>query len=149
MKLGAMLGDVLGSLFRRPATVMYPADRRSAPERFRGKMVWNPEKCSGCQLCIKDCPSDAIELIVLDKVNKKFVLRYHQDRCTYCAQCVVNCRFNCIEMSNEEWELAAIQKEPFEVYYGRDEDVAFLMEKMAKDASGEPGCPGNGEKPGA
>jgi formate hydrogenlyase subunit 6/NADH:ubiquinone oxidoreductase subunit I len=149
MKLGAMLGDVISSLFKRPATVLYPADRQAAPERYRGNLQWNPEKCSGCQLCIKDCPSEAIELIVLDKVNKKFVLRYHQDRCTYCSQCVVNCRFDCIGMSNEDWELAAVKKAPFEVYYGKDEDVAFLMEKMAKDACGDAGCPDEPAKPAA
>lgn len=141
MKLGAMLGDVLRSLFRRPATELYPFTRRAAPERYRGKLVWDSTKCSGCQLCIKDCPSEAIELIVLDKVNKKFVLRYHQDRCTYCAQCVMNCRFNCLNMSNEMWELAAVNKEPFEVYYGKDEDVSFLLEKIARDNAGERGCP--------
>lgn len=141
MKLGSMLGDVIRSLFRRPATQLYPYTRKPAPERFRGKLEWDPSKCSGCQLCIKDCPSEAIELVVLDKVNKKFVLRYHQDRCTYCAQCVVNCRFNCLDMSNEMWELAAVNKEPFEVYYGKDEDVSFLLEKMAKDNAGEGGCP--------
>jgi formate hydrogenlyase subunit 6/NADH:ubiquinone oxidoreductase subunit I len=137
MKLGAMLGDVIRSLFRRPATELYPFTRRPAPERFRGKLVYDPAKCSGCQLCIKDCPSEAIELVVLDKVNKKFVLRYHQDRCTYCAQCVVNCRFNCLDMSSEMWELAAVNKLPFEVYYGKDEDVKFLLEKMAKDNAGD------------
>jgi hypothetical protein len=30
MKLGPMLGDVLGSLFRRPATVRYPFTRSSS-----------------------------------------------------------------------------------------------------------------------
>ena len=141
MKFGSMLGDVFRSFFRRPATQMYPFQRRSAPERFRGKLVYDPAKCSGCQLCIKDCPSEAIELIVVDKIKKKFVLRYHQDRCTACAQCVVNCRFSCLEMSNELWELAAVNKEPFEIYYGKDEDVAFLMEKIAKDNSGDAKIP--------
>jgi formate hydrogenlyase subunit 6/NADH:ubiquinone oxidoreductase subunit I len=143
MKLTTMLGDVMRSLFRRPATQLYPAEKLAAPERYRGKLVYDPVKCSGCQLCIKDCPSEAIELIVLDKVNKKFVLRYHQDRCTYCAQCVVNCRFSCLEMSNELWELASVKKEPFEIYYGKDDDVAFLLEKIAKDNSGEPRIPGD------
>ena len=141
MKLTTMLGDVMRSLFKKPATELYPAERHAAPERYRGKLVYDPVKCSGCQLCIKDCPSEAIELIVLDKVNKKFVLRYHQDRCTYCAQCVVNCRFSCLEMSNELWELASVKKEPFEVYYGKDADVAFLLEKIAKDNSGESRLP--------
>ena len=140
-KLGTMFGDIFRSFFRRPATELYPFERKPTPERLRGNLVWDPAKCTGCQLCIKDCPSDAIELVVLDKVSKKFVLRYHQDRCTYCAQCVVNCRFKCLNMDSETWELASVKKEPFTVYYGKDEDIAFLMEKMAKENTGENECP--------
>ncbi len=133
-----MLGDVLRSLFKRPATELYPFERHAAPERLRGKLTWNPEKCTGCALCNKDCPSNAIELITLDKKAKRFVLRYHMDRCTYCAQCVQNCRFECMGMSNEQWELAALSKEPFTVYYGKDEDVRAVLEKLGGASAAEP-----------
>lgn len=129
MKFGAMLSDILSSLFKRPATQQYPFVRLEAPERYRGRMVWDPTKCSGCMLCTKDCPSDAIEILVIDRVNKRFVMRYHAEKCTYCSQCVVNCRFKCIEMSNEQWENASTKKEPFVVYYGRDEDVQSILGK--------------------
>jgi len=140
MTIGSMLGDIVKSFFKKPNTEKYPFVRKDAPKNLRGKLVWDPEKCSGCQLCIKDCPSNAIELLVVDKVNKKFVMRYNMDKCTYCAQCVINCRFNCIEMSDEQWELASTSKEPFEVYYGREEDIQFLLEKATL---GEPeqSCP--------
>lgn len=131
MTIGSMFGDIFKSFFKKPATEKYPFVKLDAPENLRGKLVWDPEKCSGCQLCIKDCPSNAIELLVLDKVNKKFVMRYNIDRCTFCAQCVQSCRFGCIEMSDEMWELASIKKEPFEVYYGKDEDIQFLLENAA------------------
>jgi len=75
---------------------------------------------------------------VVDKVTKRFVMRYNTDRCTFCAQCVQSCRFNCIGMSNEQWELAAVNKEPFTVYYGKDEDIQLLMERAAQPDSGEP-----------
>jgi formate hydrogenlyase subunit 6/NADH:ubiquinone oxidoreductase subunit I len=137
MRLGTMIGDVLRSIFRRPITQQYPFVKTPAPARFRGKLVYEPGKCSGCMLCVKDCPSDAIELITIDRQAKKFVMRYHSDRCTYCAQCVISCRFKCLEMSSEQWELASTSKEPFEVYYGKEEDVAFLLEKRPDHCPGE------------
>jgi len=132
IRLGSMLGDLVRSLFRRPATQLYPFERRVAPPRLRGKLVWDPGKCTGCALCNKDCPSNAIELITLDKKNKRFVMRYHMDRCTYCAQCVENCRFACLNMSYEQWELAALSKAPFTVYYGNEADVEALLGKFAR-----------------
>jgi len=130
-RVAAMLGDIVESLFKRPITEKYPFERHPAPDRLRGKLEWNPEKCTGCCLCNKDCPSNAIELIVIDKKAKRFVMEYHADRCTYCAQCVQNCRFECLNMSSEQWELAALSKQPFEVYYGKDEDIQAILEKHA------------------
>jgi formate hydrogenlyase subunit 6/NADH:ubiquinone oxidoreductase subunit I len=141
MKFATMLKDVLGSLVKPPFTEKYPFEKKPAPERLRGKLVWNPEKCTGCCLCNKDCPSAAIELITLDKKARRFVMRYHADRCTYCAQCVQNCRFECIGMSHDQWELAALDKQPFEVYYGRDEDIQTLLAKLAEQPAGEPAAP--------
>ncbi len=129
MRIGSMLGDVLQSLFQKPATQLYPYVHEAAPATFRGKLIWEPAKCTGCQLCVKDCPAAAIELITIDKATKRFVMRYDIDRCTYCAQCVVSCRQKCLSMSADQWELAALSREPFRVYYGREEDVKTIEEK--------------------
>lgn len=139
-RIAAMLTDIIESLFKRPMTERYPFERYPTPARLRGKLMWNPEKCTGCALCNKDCPSNAIELIVIDKKAKRFVMEYHVDRCTYCAQCVQNCRFECLSMSPEQWELAALSKEPFTVYYGKDEDVQAILARVpdAKTAKPQP-----------
>jgi len=138
--IAGMLRDVVESLFKRPMTEKYPFEKHPAPERLRGELMWNPEKCTGCCLCSKDCPSNAIELVTLDRAAKRFVLKYHMDRCVYCGQCVTNCKFKCMSMSNEDWELAALKKEDFEVYYGRETDVATLLEKLSQPAA-LPGTP--------
>lgn len=137
MRFATMLQDVLRSFAQRPVTEKYPFEKTPAPDRLRGKLVWNPEKCSGCCLCSKDCPSDAIELITLDKKAKRFVMRYHEDRCTYCAQCVQNCRFECLGMSDTDWELAALTTVPFDVYYGKEDDVNAVLAKLAAAKTGE------------
>lgn len=137
MTIGAMLGDILESLLKKPVTERYPFERKPAPERLRGKLYWEPEKCSGCQLCVKDCPADAIELIVLDKVAKRFLMRYNPDRCTFCGQCVENCRFDCLGLSSEEWELAALNRDAFEVFYGKEEDIETLLAQTAAQYPGK------------
>ena len=137
MKIVTMLKDVVRSLVKRPFTRPYPREKQPAPERLRGKLHYNPEKCTGCCLCSMECPANALELITLDKKEKRFVMRYHLDRCTYCAQCVQNCRFGCLEMSPDEWELAATTKEPFTIYYGKDEDVDAVLDKFT-GTDGEP-----------
>lgn len=132
MKIGAMLSDVVVSFVRRPITEKYPFERRDAPERLRGHLLWDPENCTGCGLCAKDCPANAIEMFVLDKANKQFVLCYHVDRCTFCAQCVDSCRQDCLAMSSDQWELAAFDRDSFVVYYGDEHDVERVLEGLAE-----------------
>jgi len=130
MTIGTMFQDIVESFFKKSATQLYPAERTVPPERYRGVLSFNPSACTGCRLCVKDCPSEAIELFILDRAAKKYVVKYHMDRCIYCGQCMVNCKFNCIGMSNRDWEHAALKKD-FMVYYGRDEDIARYLESLA------------------
>ena len=127
MKIGTMLKDVLASLFKKNSTQLYPFEQTPTPERFRGSLYYDPSACTGCCLCVKDCPAKAIELVTLDRAAKRFVLKYHMDRCIYCGQCAVNCRFKCMGMSNTDWEHASLNKKEFTVYYGKDEDVENLL----------------------
>lgn len=127
MKLSTMWRDALRSLVHRPITQQYPFVRLDAPEHLRSQLHWDGSKCTGCQLCSKDCPADAIEIITLDKKAKRFVFRYQVDRCTFCAQCVESCRQGCLEMANNEWELAALDRKVFVVYYGDETDVETVL----------------------
>jgi NAD(P)H-quinone oxidoreductase subunit I len=126
-KIGAMLSEVLPALFKKPATEKYPFEKQEAPAQVRGLLKWDPEKCTGCQLCVKDCPADALHMDIIDRKAKRFVMHYHADRCIYCGQCVVNCRFDCLELSSHNWELAALAVEPFKFTYGYEDDIKELL----------------------
>ncbi len=138
MKFGSMFNDVAASLVRKPVTERYPQVRRKAPDRLRGQLIWHPQKCTGCELCVKDCPAGAISLLVLDKSTKRFVLCYYLDRCTFCAQCVQSCRHGCIELAADDWELAVLNKHAFILYFGEDNDVREVVDRAAAPTVGQP-----------
>jgi formate hydrogenlyase subunit 6/NADH:ubiquinone oxidoreductase subunit I len=138
MKFGTMFGDIFSSLFKKPATEKYPFVKKAAPERLHGRMEWDASKCIGCNMCVRDCPANALDLIVIDKSKKRFVMKYNTNRCIYCAQCVSSCRFGALKLSNETWELAALNQDPFTVYYSRYEDADALLAKEAARFAGEP-----------
>ena len=138
MKLGTMLTDICSSFFTKPVTQRYPFERLEAPAHFRGKLVWTPGKCNGCSLCIKDCPSNALELETIDKKNKQFVMRYYADRCTYCAQCVQNCRLECIQMAHDQWENAGLSRDTFVVHYGSDANVETVVARNGQASTPAP-----------
>jgi len=141
MRIGAMLGDISRSLFKRPVTERYPFERKAAPERLRGQLTFDPAKCTGCKICVRDCPANGIEIMVVDKAAKRFVMRFHTDRCTYCAQCVVSCNFDALGMSHEQWELAALSKEAFLVSFGREEDIQALLNQVTCKPGAAPVVP--------
>jgi NAD(P)H-quinone oxidoreductase subunit I len=127
-----MFKDIFISFFSNHATENYPLEKPETADRFRGKLFYDPSKCTGCNLCVKDCPANALEIVILDRAAKRYVARYNVAHCIYCGQCVQSCKFKCIRMSNKDWELASLHKETFDVMYGREEDIFTLLERLTK-----------------
>jgi len=114
----SMLGPVFRQMFKNPWTNKFPAKYTpnnttkfladvgagkaklippvETPEGFRGKIVYDTEKCIGCKLCIRVCPCGAIEFKEKEKKVKIYLAR-----CCFCAQCNDVCPVNCLSMSNE------------------------------------------------
>jgi formate hydrogenlyase subunit 6/NADH:ubiquinone oxidoreductase subunit I len=121
--LVTMLSDVSRSLLHGPVTQSYPAERHAAPGHLRGLLHLDLSSCTGCGLCTMDCPARAIQVTMLDRKAKRFVMDYHVDRCTFCGQCLQSCNRGSLSMSSNEWELAQLDKAPFLVHFGDPRDV--------------------------
>lgn len=139
MKLTLMFHDLFKSITSEPATERFPNPEPNEPERLRGKLHWDPANCTGCQLCVKDCPSDALKMFVIDKKKKQFVMTYDVGRCTFCAQCVQNCRFDCLNMAHDEWALSDYDKKGFDLVYGQESDIFQWLAETSPDNSGTDG----------
>jgi len=113
-----MLPQVFKQMFKKPWTNKFPAkyipnnvtnylkqveDGKAkinppikTPEGFRGKIKYDREKCIGCKLCIKFCPTEAIEF----KPDEKKI-RIYLSRCCFCSQCNDICPVSCLSMGDE------------------------------------------------
>jgi formate hydrogenlyase subunit 6/NADH:ubiquinone oxidoreductase subunit I len=113
-KPGKMVRQALFSVVRKPATVLYPFERLVPPPNMRGKIVGDANKCIGCKLCMRDCPSDAIHIIKTGE--KQFDIEFDLDRCIYCGQCVDSCNKDALALS-AEFELAQLDPKKFKITY--------------------------------
>jgi formate hydrogenlyase subunit 6/NADH:ubiquinone oxidoreductase subunit I len=111
---GKMIKQVLESFFKKPATTMYPYVKEDTPKSFRGKMRFYPERCIGCKLCMRDCPSNAINVKKIGE--KEFEIEIDLGKCMYCGQCADSCMKKAIEVTNE-FELAVLDREKLKVTF--------------------------------
>lgn len=90
---------VLGSLFKKPATKMYPVVPAEWKERTRGHIRIEGENCIACGICAKKCPTGAIEV---DRTERTWAIKRMQ--CIQCGECVDSCPKKCLFMEPEYTE---------------------------------------------
>ncbi len=111
-KPGKMIAEVFRSLFKKPATVLYPFEASTPSKTLRGKLRFYQELCIGCKICERDCPSDAIKVTKI--ADKRFEVELDLGKCVYCAQCVDSCPKKALACSHE-FELAGYNRESLKV----------------------------------
>jgi formate hydrogenlyase subunit 6/NADH:ubiquinone oxidoreductase subunit I len=154
-----MIGLVLGSLFKKPATIGYPYAPFKMPDKFRGAPVFASDLCNGCRLCVRDCPSQAITIIRVGgsasaaaagavpaagaapaaAAEKKFDQIVDYGRCVYCGQCSETCPRRVITMS-PTFELAQVTKGNLKVTYHASPAPAVPATPAAPAAEPEKGA---------
>jgi NADH-quinone oxidoreductase subunit I len=121
-RAGVFIPELLGNLTQTPATREYPFTKIQVPKGFRGTPKLKPGVCLGCKACVRDCTSEAIEIVLKPpspsdpapeegkKPAKKFQMILYLDRCIHCARCAEVCPKDALYL-DEEFEVANFTRE--------------------------------------
>ena len=89
-----MLSSIFKNLGSKPATRMYPFDKREPFKNSRGQISGiDIDVCIFCGICARKCPADAI---VVNKAEKSWEI--DQFKCVVCGVCVEVCPKKCLLM---------------------------------------------------
>lgn len=97
-------------LGRHAITIQYPKERWEVPERSRGMVVLLTDletgklNCTACLLCMRACPSGAIDIDSYKDENKKRQLNEFTvdfNLCCFCGLCEDTCNFAGIKLSTK------------------------------------------------
>jgi NADH-quinone oxidoreductase chain I len=84
-------------MFKPSVTVQYPTEKLVPYERFRGALLFDADVCISCNLCVKACPSNCIQLEnATNPETKKKIAKvdwYTIDfgKCNFCRLCEEAC----------------------------------------------------------
>ena len=103
------MGLTLKTMFTKPSTVQYPKVKETPVPRARGVIALDPEACTVCMLCARECPDWCIYIeghkeeqppskeggrprsrATLDRFDLDYAL------CMYCGICVEVCPFDAL-----------------------------------------------------
>lgn len=106
-------------LGRRAITIQYPEERWTMPERSRAMVVLLSDKetgelnCTGCELCMRACPTAAILVVAPRGEDKKKHLKEFQldnALCCFCGLCEEACNFSALKMATK-YEFSTLNKD--------------------------------------
>lgn len=132
---------VLGSLFKKPATKMYPVIPQEYRERTRGHIRIEEDKCILCGICGRKCPTNAITV-----ERKERIWTIERMQCIQCGECVESCPKKCLFME-PEYTQPSTEKiiDTANVPEAEKPKAAPAKNGEAKEVAAEPAAPTDGE----
>ena len=131
MSFMSFASEMLGNLFKPPATSQYPFKPRKVYEADRGKVINDINNCIFCGMCMRNCPSDAI---TVDRNARTW--KINRFACVQCKECVTNCPKKSLSMDTEYTAPATEKTE--EVLQGLTEaQKAAIAAAQAKKAAAQ------------
>jgi ech hydrogenase subunit F len=94
-----LLKNILKNLGRKPATRLYPFEKREPFPGSRGHIDMTIETCIFCGACEKRCPANAIKVT---RDPKSWTIDRHA--CILCGYCVEVCPKDCIFFKTEHYK---------------------------------------------
>jgi len=102
MGVGVILKHIWENLFNSPMTTKFPKEPVKVPSGFRSRVAYIPENCIMCNMCVINCPANAIS-IKPEPDGKRWTIRY--DRCISCMICVEVCPVEALYNDEEPYRI--------------------------------------------
>jgi len=114
------------NMLTKPVTFQYPEEKRTMPERYRGRHFLNRdenglERCVGCSLCSINCPVGCIHVVSAENTEEnrvspgeRYAAVYEINllRCIYCGYCEEACPVDAVVL-REHYELADYDRDKY------------------------------------
>lgn len=96
----------------RPVTIMYPYEKEWVPDNYRGRPGLVFDKCLGCGICVRMCPTTCIELVEVADDDGNMVKRpqVNVGRCMMCGYCAEYCPVDAMTTTTD-YELAEFTRQ--------------------------------------
>jgi formate hydrogenlyase subunit 6/NADH:ubiquinone oxidoreductase subunit I len=105
------LKEAVTGLFSKTSCEMYPFKPSEAAPRYRGRIVFHPDKCINCSMCERVCAGGAIKSVAVPVEGGAQITRsFNLGSCTFCSHCADFCNHGAIELS-ADYHMVATKEE--------------------------------------